>query len=168
MLRPKVTKDRAQLISKKSLSNVVLQLQMLPYYIYEYSCQISQNNGETVTEIRGKLALNTITGDVYKWSDDYETVDQIAEEHSKLTSKLTDEDGLKRIKEAIIEMNTKVIETMEETESVTIIEKKKVKPKEDAISIKRTKLVFLPIWCAEGSNGQMIIDATTGDVLKSS
>jgi len=89
------------------------KLQMLPYYIYEYSCQISQNNGETVTEIRGKLALNTITGDVYKWSDDYETVDQIAEEHSKLTSKLTDDDGLKRIKEAIIEMNTKVIETME-------------------------------------------------------
>ena len=39
-------------------------------------------------------------------------------------------------------------------------------PKEDAIEINRRGLIYLPVWCVEGSNGVMIINATTGKVVK--
>ncbi len=167
-LPPNLTQDAANTLAKKSLSNISMNLKLLPYYIYDYSCQIAQDGSDFITEIKGKLALNTVMGGIYKWGDDQQVIDSLDGDYSKLQPMVDETNAARKIMDAIIEMNTKVVETMEETESVTIIEKKKVRPKEDAINIERSRVVFLPIWCAEGSNGQMIIDATNGEILRSS
>jgi len=167
-LTPTITKDTAESMAKKALSNVSIDLKLLPYYIYDYSCQIAQEGSDFITEIKGKLALNTVMGGIYKWADEQQVIDSLDEDYSKLQPQIDDSVANRKVMDAIIEMNTKVVETMEETESVTIIEKKKVRPKEDAIQIEMARVIYLPIWCAEGSNGQMIIDATNGDIMKSS
>jgi hypothetical protein len=167
-LTPSLTQDAAKNLAKKTLSNVSINMKLLPYYIYDYSCQIAQESGDFITEIKGKLALNTVMGGIYKWGEEQQIIDKMEGEYSKLMPQIDESVATRKILDAIIEMNTKVVETMEETESVTIIEKKKVRRKEDAIDIERSKVVYLPIWCAEGSNGQMIIDATNGEVMKSS
>lgn len=166
-LSPKLDKDDAMNQASKTLSNVSIALQMLPYFVYDYSCTISQGT-DAETEITGRLALNTVMGDIYKWGEDENITNHIDGEYSKLSPQIDDGTAQRKIKDTIIELNTKIVESQEETDSVTIIEKKKVKPKEEAIQITKANVVYLPIWCAEGSNGQMIIDATSGEVMKSS
>jgi hypothetical protein len=114
----------------------------------------------------GILSINGLTSNVEDWSDNIETVKNIDEPHTKLDVKFSYDNAISLIKQAIMERNTKLIETREEYDSTIIFEKKKLKPKPEAIDINSKGLYYLPVWCIEGSNGLMIIDANTGKVIK--
>jgi len=36
----------------------------------------------------------------------------------------------------------------------------------NTIDIQDKGIVYLPVWCAEGSKGVMLVDATTGNVIR--
>ena len=41
-----------------------------------------------------------------------------------------------------------------------------MKPKFEAIDMNTKGIHYLPVWCIEGSNGLMIIDASSGKIIK--
>lgn len=165
IIKPKVTKELAASMANKIVKGFRFNLELIPYYVFDYSLEFNLENQEN-TASAGLLGINGLTSNIEDWSESMETVQNIEEPHTKLDVKFSYDNALSLIKQAIMERNTKLIETREEYDSTIIFEKKKLKPKPEAININTKGLFYLPVWCIEGSNGLMIIDANSGKVIK--
>jgi hypothetical protein len=165
IIKPKVTKDLAANMANKIVKGFRFNLELIPYYVFDYSFKLDIENQENALTT-GILGINGLTSNVEDWSVEVETIKNLEEPHTKLGVKFTFDNALSLIKQAIMDRNTKMIETREEYDSTIIFEKKKLKPKPEAIDINSKGLFYLPVWCIEGSNGLMIIDANSGKVIK--
>ncbi|UCG70425.1 MAG: hypothetical protein JSV09_05265, partial [Thermoplasmata archaeon] len=138
----------------------------IPYYVFDYSCELLVE-GKTTPQINsGILAVNGLTNNAENWDFEFDTVEDMETSHTKLEPKFDEDRAFETARESAITLNTREIQTVDDRGAVTIYEKKKVRPKEGAIDIVRRGLIYLPVWCVEGSNGVMIINATTGKVIK--
>ena len=165
IIKPKVTKDNAVSMANKIVRGFRFNLELIPYYIFSYKCKFDSNvPGES--ESSGVIGINGLTSNIEGWSGNIETVKYLDEPHTKLELKFPYEKALSLANDAVIELNTKTVETKEESDSTIIFEKKKLKPKPDAIELRSKGLYYLPVWCIEGSNGLMIIDASSGKIIK--
>jgi hypothetical protein len=124
-------------------------LQLIPYYLFEYEVDVNVGSGSGPKESHGMVAVNALTEEVERWT-----------RTSSFTKKI------EMATDFVIDLNTAIMEYKEEKSHVTVFERKKVKPKEDAIKIAELGLVFLPVWGVVGTNGVVVIDATSGEVLK--
>ena len=115
---------------------------------------------------KGTLGINALSNTIEEWPQSFETVTALEQEYTKLDPSFTMEEAQELIKEAVIAINTREVETIEDKGSAIIIEKKKITPKEDVMDIHTRGTIYMPVWCVEGSNGIITIDATTGKVLK--
>jgi hypothetical protein len=165
IIKPKVTKDLAATMAKKIVKGFRFNLELIPYYVFNYSCTLATENKEPSID-KGLISINGLTNNVEEWEDNIETTKYLEEPHTKIDVKFSPDNALSVVKKAVMERNTKVVETREEYDSTIIFEKKKLKPKPEAINIESKGLFYLPVWCIEGSNGLMIIDANSGKVIK--
>ncbi|MEE9152305.1 MAG: hypothetical protein V3U20_10820 [Thermoplasmata archaeon] len=166
IMKPNITMSEVSEISKKIVQGFRFDLELIPYYVFDYSCELVVGGKATPQITQGTLAVNGLTNNAESWDFDFETVMDVETTHTKLEPKFDEEKAFETAKESAITLNTKEIQTVDDRGAVTIYEKKKVKPKEGAINIRRRGLIYLPVWCIEGSNGVMIINATTGKVIK--
>lgn len=165
IIKPMISKDKAAGMANKIVKGFRFNLELIPYYVFDYTCKFNiEESGDATTS--GILGINGLTSNVEEWTEDLDAIKYLDEPHTKLDVKFQLENAFSLIKEAVIERNTKLIETREEFDSTVIFEKKKLKPKEEAIDIQMKGLYYLPMWCIEGSNGLMIIDAASGNVVK--
>ncbi|MCK5559311.1 MAG: hypothetical protein KAJ51_01915, partial [Thermoplasmata archaeon] len=165
IIKPKVTKDQAASMASKIVRGFRFNLELIPYYIFNYICEFESGLPEDARS-SGMIGINGLTSNIEEWRGSLKTTRYLEEEHTKLDIKFPYDKALALVREAVIELNTKSIETREESDQTIIFEKKELKPKADAIEIKSKGLYYLPVWCIEGSNGLMIIDASTGKVIK--
>ncbi len=166
IIKSRITQEEASKMAKKVMGGFRFDLELIPYYIYNYSCDINIGGRTPPQRNTGTIGINGLTNNMEEWPPIFETVTELGEDYTRLPPKFTEEEAYTAAYNSIIILNTKTIETKEEKDSAIIIEKKQVEPKPDAIEISKKGLVYLPAWCIEGSNGVMIIDATTGKVLK--
>lgn len=166
IMKPNVTMSEVGEISKKIVQGFRFDLELIPYYVFDYTCELVVE-GKTTPQInQGTLAVNGLTNNVETWDFDFETVMDVETTHTKLEPRFDEGKAFDTAKESAIMLNTREIQTVDDRGAVTIYEKKKVRPKEGAIDISKRGLIYLPVWCVEGSNGVMIINATTGKVIK--
>jgi hypothetical protein len=166
IIKPQVTMRDVSEISKRIVQGFRFDLELVPYYVFDYSCELIIEGTATPTVSSGILAVNGLTNHAETWEFQFETVSDLETTHTKLEPKFDEKKAFGTAKESAVALNTREIQTVDDRGSVTIYEKKKVRPKEGAIDIKQRGLFYLPVWCVEGSNGVMIINATTGKVLK--
>ena len=166
IIKPQITMSDVSEISKRIVQGFRFDLELVPYFVFDYSCQLIIE-GKTDPQISsGILAVNGLTNHAESWKFDFEIVSEIDTSHTKLEPKFDENRAFETAKESAITINTREIQTVDDRGAVTIYEKKKVRPKEGAIDISKRGLYYLPVWCIEGSNGVMIINATTGKVIK--
>lgn len=166
IMKPNITMSEVGEISKKIVQGFRFDLELIPYYVFDYTCELIVE-GKTTPQInQGTLAVNGLTNNVETWNFDFETVIDVETTHTKLEPRFDEGKAFDTAKESAITLNTREIQTVDDRGAVTIYEKKKVRPKEGAIDIRKRGLIYLPVWCVEGSNGVMIINATTGKVIK--
>jgi hypothetical protein len=166
IMKPRMTINEVSEISKKIVQGFRFDLELIPYYVFEYSCELLVEGQTTPQTSSGTIAVNGLTNSAETWDFPFETVLDLETTHTKLEPKVDENRAFETAKETSIALNTREIQTVDDRGAVTIYEKKKVRPKEGAIEINRRGLVYLPVWCVEGSNGVMIINATTGKVVK--
>ncbi len=165
IIKPTVSKDKASSMASKIVKGFRFNLELIPYYIFTYTCKFDSDlPGED--SISGLIGINGLTSNVESWSGEINTIEYLDEAHTKLEVKFPYEKAISLANSAIVELNTKSIETREESESTIIFERKKLKPKSDAIEVNSKGIYYLPVWCIEGSNGLMIIDASSGKIIK--
>jgi hypothetical protein len=165
IVKPNVSKDLAANMASKIVKGFRFNLELIPYYVFDYSCEFNIQH-QNAAKASGILGINALTSNVEDWPSNMDIVNYLEEPHTKLDVKFSFDNALTLIKQAVMERNTKMIETREEYDSTIIFEKKKLKPKPEAIKIESKGLFYLPVWCIEGSNGLMIIDANSGKVIK--
>jgi hypothetical protein len=166
IITPTISMTEVSEISKKIVQGFRFDLELIPYYLFDYSCEIIVEGLDETAQSLGTVAVNGLTNNVEQWDFEIETVNNIEGSHTKLEPRIDIKKALQSARESAIAWNTKEIQTQDDRGSVTIYEKKKMRPNEDAIVIKKRGLVYLPVWCVEGSNGVMIINATSGKVIK--
>ncbi|UCE36052.1 MAG: hypothetical protein JSW00_10870 [Thermoplasmata archaeon] len=166
IMKPQISMSEVSEISKKIIQGFRFDLELIPYYVFDYSCELVVEGEQTPSLSSGTLAVNGLTNNAESWDFAFETLEDLETTHTKLEPKFDEKKAFETARESAISLNTKEIQTVDDRGAVTIYEKKKVRPKEDAIDILQRGLIYLPVWCVEGSNGVMIINATTGKIIK--
>ncbi|UCF07704.1 MAG: hypothetical protein JSW28_08690 [Thermoplasmata archaeon] len=166
IMKPTMTMSEVSEVSKKIVQGFRFDLELIPYFVFDYSCELVVEGQTSPQTSHGTIAVNGLTNSAESWDFDFETVGELETTHTKLEPRVDEDKAFETAKETSIALNTREIQTVDDRGAVTIYEKKKVRPKEGAIDIQRRGLIYLPVWCVEGSNGVMIINATTGKVVK--
>jgi hypothetical protein len=166
IMLPKINREQAQSLTKKIVRSIRFDLQLIPYYIFDFSCEVEEGKSKKRKLNKGTLGINSLSNHIEEWPDNYDTVNSIDQEFTKLEPSFTLEEATEKVREAVIALNTREIESIEDKGTAIIIEKKKIKPKDDVMDINSRGMVYMPVWCVEGSNGVIIVDATSGKIVR--
>lgn len=164
MVKPKLDREGVVEIGSKTVDGFNYILDLVPYFVYDYNAVVEEN-GE-VHESGGTIGVNALTGSPELWSEDFERVDGLEYFDRKREPKTDEKEAFRIAEKKAVELGTVVKERVRERDGTTVEERKSLKPKREDIQIKGKGLVYLPIWCVEGSKGSIIVDASTGKVLK--
>jgi hypothetical protein len=145
-------------------------LQLVPYYLFDFECEVvlekDEGHGKKPYKAEGTVGVNALTEEVERWTRRSQFVRNLDTAHMKLEPKVAEDVARKAATEFIIDLNTRVIEEKQEKRHVTVFEKKKVRPKADAVKVDLIALIYLPVWGVVGTNGVVVIDATSGEVVR--
>lgn len=168
VLKPVMTLEDITELSRKTVRGFRFDLELVPHYIYEFECELEvEGNGEHEDERRtGLISVNALTGACKKWEDNLETVSDIEPGHTRMEPKLEETEVYEKALRCAVKLNTSEVSVMKDREHATIIENRRISPKDGKVSLTRKGMIYEPIWCVEGTNGVMIVDAATGKIIK--
>jgi hypothetical protein len=164
IVKPKIGMNDAKAMGTK-LGGPSAALELIPYYVYNYSCEVLIEGSLDTKRNTGVIAVNGVTKEAEEWSMDIE-VGTPDFGYAKLPARINEKKAWEIAYQRIIELNTKVVEVMDERDVAIVFEKRKIKPKEDALSVNLSGLYYLPIWNIKGKTGVMIINAVTSEIIK--
>lgn len=164
MVRPTLEKEEVVEIGNKMVDGFNYILDLVPYFVFEYTSLV-EYDGE-VHESKGTIGVNALTESPEIWEHDMERMDGIEYFDRKREPKTDEVEAFQIAQRKAIELGTVVKESVKERDDATIEQKKSVKPKQEDVQLEGLGLVYLPIWCVEGSKGSIIINASTGKILK--
>ncbi len=165
IVRPVLTKDEIREIGKKTVRGFNYMLQLVPHFVYEFE-SVLHVPGEDDRVVDGCIAVNALTSQWETWEMDFETVEAIDTTHETLEPKIGEESASEIARGAARELGTREIESVHEADHATIVEKRVESPEEEDISTRHTGLVYLPVWCVEGTLGAIIVNANTGKIVR--
>ncbi len=167
IIRPLVPELKAIQLSRDYIGGFKAELTLIPYYVFEFSLMLMIEGENADKSAAGVIAINAVNGDYEIWKTGYETVSSISVPHIKVEPKISKEDAEQR---ALSGLNTEFTTEKEvriEEENITIIEKRKTKPREGTIKINFLGLYYFPIWVVTGRGGKILINGVSGEIVKS-
>lgn len=165
IVRPVLTKDDIREIGKKTVRGFNFMLQLVPHFVYEFE-SVLHVHGEEDRVVDGCIAVNALTSQWETWEMDFETVQTIDTTHETLEPKIDEESASEIAREAARELGTKEVESVHEADHATIVERRIESPEEEDVSTKHAGLVYLPVWCVEGTLGAIIVNSNTGKIVR--
>jgi hypothetical protein len=150
-------------ISKKTIQGFKQELELVPHYLFDYSCSFEGKDGQTVKR-EGVVSINALTGKYSSWNNEPET-DPKAAHLVQLEPKIDGENARKIAIHAVTQLNTEFKEIITERDHATIIEKATFRPEPSAINLDSQRMVMMPVWCVEGKHGVMILDGISGKII---
>ena len=150
-------------ISKKTIQGFKHELEYVPHYIFRYSCTYGGKGGEPVTR-EGTVFVNALTGKYGTWIRTHE-LENAGGHVIQLEPKIDQDNARKIAYHAVITLNTEYREIIIEKDHATIMERATYRPTRESIDLVEGEMVMLPVWCAEGKHGVMILDGITGKVI---
>jgi hypothetical protein len=151
-------------LSKKSVKGFRYVLELVPHYLFHFKCELKPNEGPIVSD--GLISVNALTKKCEFWDQNFETTDSLNHVHTKLEPKLSEGDAEDLARGFAIEESTTVVENIKEKEHTVVTEKKVIRPNDNDLIIEQRGLFYLPIWCVEGTNGVMIVNAAAGKIIE--
>ena len=159
---PAISQERAgELVAERLEGAFRFDLQMMPNYCFTYFCNVEGARGRMERK-RGTLLVNGMNGQVMEWTP----VPAAPVSGMRLEPSIEQAQALERAREKALDLNTRVVHLKREKGSVTVYEKMTLRPLPDAVKLDYRGLVFLPVWCIEGGNGAVVLDALDGRVVK--
>ncbi len=166
IIKPIVMPEKAEEIARNYIHGFHQELVLLPYFLFEYSLELLIEGTMQTKAVKGVLAINAINGKHDLWKRGYETTTRINLEHRKMEPKVGLDEVKSQVESILEEQYSREEEVKIEGENVTIIEKKKTRPKKGSIKAHFMGLYYLPLWVIEGKRGIITINAATGEIIK--
>ncbi len=151
-------------ISAKTVNGFSHRLELVPHYLFSYSAPLFVGEGR-IGNREGLLAVNALTKAVEHWAEVPQTVPRLEQGHKRLEPILEEEEASSLVRAAVEKEHTYERDMIRESGQVTMTERVMVQPRLDQGSVRPLGLIYVPIWCVEGTKGVMILNASTGKVL---
>ncbi len=166
MIKVNIPEDRALAIARQSIKPFKAELHLEPYYLFEFSLKVVTEGTMEEKPVSGIIAINAVTGSYEVWRTGYETTPQIELPHVRVEPVISLDDSKKKARAGLIKEYTKEKEFTVDDKTVTIIEKRKIRPLESSIKTNYMGLYYLPVWVVEGRDGKVRINAASGEIIR--
>ena len=164
IIRPAMGLEDIRELGRKTVGGFRYTLELVPHYIFSFDCELVLDTDRVRKS--GLVGVNAITRKADLWKQNYETVASLNHAHKKLEPVARESEAFAIAKRFATEKSAMEFERVEEKEHAVVIEKKKVKPKEEQMRMEKKGLVYLPVWGVEGTNGVMIVNAASGKIIE--
>lgn len=165
IVRPVLSKDDVREIGKKTVRGFNYMLQLVPHFVYDFK-SVLKIPEERDRIIEGCVAVNALTSQWETWEPGFETIEEVSITHERLEPKIDERSASDSARAAARELGTEEVESVEEADHATVVERRVESPEEEDIVLKRRGLVYLPVWCVEGTLGAIIVNANTGKIIR--
>lgn len=161
-----VKKEDAKALAE-SLSITSIALVFQPYYTYDYTCEVLAEGSLDMKKNTGTVAINGVTGVAENLPQNAETEKEDAVYgYTKHPTEINEEKAVKIAKQVVKDFNTKVVEIKDERNTAVIFEKKRIAPKDEAVTLNFKGLCYLPFWTVKGKFGSAVISGVSGRIIK--
>ena len=167
IIKPLIPELKALQISRNYVRGFKAELNLVPYYVFEYSLMLEIEGEAEEKNVAGLIAINAVIENYEIWKTGYETISSLSMPHIKTEPKISLERAKALALDGLIKEYTSEKEVKIEDENITIIEKRKTKPKEKSIKLNFIGLYYFPVWIVTGREGMVRIEAVSGEILKS-
>jgi len=143
-------------------------LQFVPYHLFDYQVELEDESGAPVVRNNGTLAVNALTGQAQEWNQAPAVRPSPPQEGaaSVLKPSIDSMAAYEQANRAVKDLHTRTVERVEERGSVTVFEKRHVKPRDGAIELRSRGVIYVPVWCIEAPQGVAVVNANTGRIVK--
>lgn len=164
IVRPNIDLKDVREISRKTVGGFRYRLELVPYYVFRFSCDLYINTRRLGVE-EGHVSVNALTRKVGKWDEAVDIVYSLDQSYRRLEPMIDSEEAKGLAKEEVVRIYSYDREVIRDSGQVTVVEKKKVSPRQEDVEVEDKGLYYAPIWCVEGIHGVMIVDAGTGKII---
>jgi len=165
ILKPSISLEHVKEISAKTTGGYKFELELVPYYFYEYFCIMKISGIESPDKRTGSIGVNALTGVAQPWEPLPEVVTDLGEPHVRLEPKVQQADADQSAMNKVVLMHTEEVERVTEKGHARIYDKIVVKPEAGDVTLTPKGLLFVPMWCVEGLHGVMVLNAVTAKVV---
>jgi hypothetical protein len=164
IIRPTIDVHDVKEIGMRTVGGFRHRLELVPYYVFDYSCKIVLEGAEVAIE-HGRLSINALTKKVEAWNDKAEVVFSIEQGHRRLEPVVELDVAANLVRTEVVRLHTSERELVIDEGHVTVTERRKVAPRTEDVELMSLGVYYLPIWCVEGVHGVLIINAGTGKIV---
>ncbi len=165
IIKINIDKERAITIARKKISVMDITLKLIPYFLFEYSLKVIIEGTMEERFSSGIIAIDGETGKYEIWKMGYETTSKIEIQHVRVEPLISLEKAKSAAVDGLKKEYTREKEITLDDSTVTIIEKRKMRPLESSIKTNYMGLYYLPVWEATGKEGKVRINAATGEII---
>jgi hypothetical protein len=158
IVKPNFSLEEVKYLARHEIQGYKYDLELVPHYLFHFLLTLGNGHQKA-----GIAAVNALTSHVETWRWGFELVDSIDLPSSKREPKIDFETAKKIAQDMIGKEYKSHTETVKDFGHSEIIERKG--PKKEAIEIEPKGLVYLPVWCVEGTNGAMIVNSSSGKII---
>lgn len=145
-------------LARHEIQGYKYDLELVPHYLFHFVLTDSEGRQKA-----GIAAVNALTSHVETWRWGFELVDSMDLPHSKREPKIDYEKARQIAQDVVTKEYRSHTETVKDFGHSEIIERKRAK--EESVAIEPKGLVYLPVWCVEGTKGAMIINSSSGKII---
>lgn len=158
IVKPNFSLEEVKYLARHEVQGYKFDLELVPHYLFHFLLTLGDGHQKA-----GIAAVNALTSHVETWRWGFELVDSIDLPSSKREPKIDFETAKKIAQNMIAKEYKSHTETVKDYGHSEIIERKG--PKKEAIEVEPKGLVYLPVWCVEGTNGAMIVNSSSGKII---
>jgi len=166
IISPAVWREQAIEIAKKDVQGFQTELILVPYYIYEYKLDLIIEGVPVPKRVFGRLGFNAQTGEIRYITTGLNIVQDLDIEYTVQNERISKKEAENIVKNELYGKYTKEEEIITDKENVTIIEKRKTRPKDGTINVSMLGVYYWPYWVVSGNRGKVIIDGVDKNVVQ--
>jgi len=158
IVKPHFGLEDVKYLARHEIQGYKFELELVPHYLFHFVLNLEHGKQKA-----GIAAVNALTSHVETWRWGFELVDSIDLPHSKREPRI-DYEKAKQIAQDLVAKEYKShTETVRDFGHSEIIERKR--SQKDSMVLEPKGLVYLPVWCIEGTNGAMIVNSSSGKII---
>lgn len=158
IVKPNFKLEDVKHLARHDVKGYKFDLDLVPHYLFHYVLNLQDGKQKA-----GIAAVNALTSHVDIWRWGFELVDSIDIPSSRQEPKVDYENALRIARDMIEKEFKSHTETVKDYGHTEVIERKRVA--KDGIVIEPKGLVYLPVWCVEGTHGAMIVNSSSGKII---
>ena len=158
IVKPNFMLEDVKYLARHEVQGYKFDLELVPHYLFHFVLTLDDGKQKA-----GIAAVNALTSHVETWRWGFELVNSIDLPHSKREPKIDYEKAKQLAQDLVSKEHKSHTETVKDFGHSEIIERKKAK--KESIVIEPKGLVYLPVWCVEGTNGVMIVNSSSGKII---